>query len=560
MIEDEIKTGRIVSFAALKAITQAIQGGSGTFGGKKKKEDVATVVVGTHSYPKRPPRPYPQSQAQVYTQAPYIPPHHYYPPQNPLYSIPPPPYPVEKVEGFKPNSRKSFKSTAEESQLFFKSYYLKSHAYGHSQEIIYSIHINFLNLMELAEFRTISELTISGSPDILKNYLSSFIETDTKTVGSSYLIDMPQIDRGVSGLHGLECSSRPDCCSWNGVYCDEMRGRVIELDLSCSRLQDRGVSGLHGSKFSSQPGPGSGRDSIWSDYLYGLRFEPYNFEFLLKNLTQLRVLDLYLVNISPTIPLNFSSYLTTLLLPRSQLRGILPERVFHLSNLESLDLSYSSLTGPIPSNISGLKNLQLLYLSSNYLNGTIPSWIFSLPSLVRLDLSNNSFSGKIQEFKSNTLEAVVLDQNQLQGTIPKSLLDQQELYYLTLSQNNFSGQIASTVCNLKRLIMLDLGRNHLNGTISHCLGEISGLEVLGLNNNHFSGKINATFNTENRLNIINLYGNKLKGKVPQLLINCTYLVFPDLGNNKLNDTFPSLLGGLPGLKILSLRSNKFHGL
>ncbi|PHT40240.1 Retrovirus-related Pol polyprotein from transposon TNT 1-94 [Capsicum baccatum] len=293
-----------------------------------------------------------------------------------------------------------------------------------------------------------------------------------------------------------------------------------------------------------------------ADYLYGLRFEPYNFEFLLKNLTQLRVLDLYLVNISPTIPLNFSSYLTTLLFPRSQLRGKLPERVFHLSNLESLDLSYSSLTGPIPSNISGLKNLQLLYLSSNYLNGTIPSWIFSLPSLVRLDLSNNSFSGKIQEFKSNTLEAVVLDQNQLQGTIPKSLLDQQELYYLTLSQNNFSGQIASTVCNLKRLIMLDLGRNHLNRTITHCLGEISGLEVLGLNNNNFSGKINATFNTENRLNIINLYGNKLKGKVPPPLINCTYLEFLDLGNNKLNDTFPSLLGGLP---VIDLSSNRFSG-
>ena len=36
MIEDEIKTGRIVSFAALKATTQAIQGGSGAFGGKKR--------------------------------------------------------------------------------------------------------------------------------------------------------------------------------------------------------------------------------------------------------------------------------------------------------------------------------------------------------------------------------------------------------------------------------------------------------------------------------------------------------------------------------------------
>ncbi|PHT95803.1 hypothetical protein T459_03685 [Capsicum annuum] len=35
-----------------------------------------------------------------------------------------------------------------------------------------------LNLMELSEFRTISELTVSDNPDILKNYLSSFTETE----------------------------------------------------------------------------------------------------------------------------------------------------------------------------------------------------------------------------------------------------------------------------------------------------------------------------------------------------------------------------------------------
>ncbi|PHU06067.1 hypothetical protein BC332_26889 [Capsicum chinense] len=43
-----------------------------------------------------------------------------------------------------------------------------------------------LNLIELAEFRTVSELTVSDSPNILKNYLSSFTETDTKIMGRSY--------------------------------------------------------------------------------------------------------------------------------------------------------------------------------------------------------------------------------------------------------------------------------------------------------------------------------------------------------------------------------------
>ncbi|KAM3327639.1 hypothetical protein P3S68_033688 [Capsicum galapagoense] len=361
-------------------------------------------------------------------------------------------------------------------------------------------------------------------------------------------------------------------------HCNERTGQVIELDLYCSGLQgkfhtnsslfqlsnlkwlDLSYNDFSESLISPKFGELSSLTDlylsssnfrgvipveishlsklqvlrIWTIVEYGLRLEPYNFESLYKNLTQLRYLGL------------------------ESLHGVLPVRVFHLSNLESLTLSSNSLTGPIPSNVSGLQNLHSLILSSNYLNGTIPSRIFSLPSLSWLDLSNNSFSGKIQEFKSKTLGVVSLKQNQLQGPIPKSLLDQQRLFYLILSQNNFSGQISSTVCNLKRLILLDLGSNNLNGTIPHCFGEMSGLMVLGLSNNRLTGTINTTFNTENLLLIINLYGNKLKGKVPASLINCTYLEFLDLGNNELNDTFPSWLGGLPYLKILSLRSNKLH--
>ncbi|PHT40263.1 hypothetical protein CQW23_19117 [Capsicum baccatum] len=401
----------------------------------------------------------------------------------------------------------------------------------------------------------------------------------------------------------LSWNKSKDCCSWDGVHCEKTTGQVIELDLYCSGLQgkfhsnsslfqlsnlrwiDLSYNDFSGSLISTKFGELSSLThldlslssftglipaeishlsklqvlSISSDDPYGLRLGSYSYELLLKNLTQLRELDLDFVNISSTNPLNFSSYLTTLRLSHTQLRGVFPERVFHLSNLQYLYLSSNSLTGPIPSNVSGLQNLQYLDLSSNYLNGTIPSSIFSLPSLKYFDLSNNSFSGKIHQFKSKTLFYVILKKNQLQGPIPKSLLDQQDLQILILSQNNFSGQIASAICNLKALMLLDLGRNHLNGTIPHCLGEMSMVSILDLSNNYLSGTINTTFNAENLLLIINLYGNKLKGKVPASLINCRYLEFLDLGNNELNDTFPSWLGGLPGLKILSLRSNKFHG-
>ena len=46
MVKNRIKSGKIISQAALKATTQAIQSGAGSFGGKKRKEDVETIIPG----------------------------------------------------------------------------------------------------------------------------------------------------------------------------------------------------------------------------------------------------------------------------------------------------------------------------------------------------------------------------------------------------------------------------------------------------------------------------------------------------------------------------------
>ncbi|KAF3625034.1 hypothetical protein FXO38_29941 [Capsicum annuum] len=88
IIEDGIKTGRIVSFATLKATTQAIQKGSGSVGETKNEEDTSSIVVGQPARSRRPRCHHSQDQTQVHAQAPH---NHS---QNPLYSTPPPPYPV----------------------------------------------------------------------------------------------------------------------------------------------------------------------------------------------------------------------------------------------------------------------------------------------------------------------------------------------------------------------------------------------------------------------------------------------------------------------------------
>ncbi|KAK6776023.1 hypothetical protein RDI58_027024 [Solanum bulbocastanum] len=245
--------------------------------------------------------------------------------------------------------------------------------------------------------------------------------------------------------------------------------------------------------------------SIESDP-YEIRFEPQNFELLLKNLTRLRELHLSSVNISSTSPLKFSSYLTNLGLSDTQIFGTLPEGVYNLSNLESLDLSDNpqftvrfpttkwnssaslmklylsgvNATGRTPESFGHLTSLHRLRIASCNLSGSIPKPLWNLTNievsdLGILDLSDNHLSGNIQEFYFEPLYPVALKQNQLQGPIPKSLLDLQGLQFLLLSRNNLSGQIASTICNLTKLLVLDLGSNNLEGPIPLCLGEMSGL-------------------------------------------------------------------------------------
>ncbi|KAM3321828.1 hypothetical protein P3S67_002979 [Capsicum chacoense] len=94
MIEDRIKTGRIVSFTTLKETTKAIQKGSESVEGKKNEEDASAIIVGQQARERGPYHRYPRAQTQVYGQVPQN------PSQNPLYSIPTSPYQVYNVQPY----------------------------------------------------------------------------------------------------------------------------------------------------------------------------------------------------------------------------------------------------------------------------------------------------------------------------------------------------------------------------------------------------------------------------------------------------------------------------
>nr|CAA05268.1 Cf-4 [Solanum habrochaites] len=425
----------------------------------------------------------------------------------------------------------------------------------------------------------------------------------------------------------LSWNKSTSCCSWDGVHCDETTGQVIELDLRCIQLQgkfhsnsslfqlsnlkrlDLSYNDFTGSPISPKFGEfsdlthldlshSSFRGVIPSEIshlskLYVLRislneltFGPHNFELLLKNLTQLKVLDLESINISSTIPLNFSSHLTNLWLPYTELRGILPERVFHLSDLEFLDLSSNpqltvrfpttkwnssaslmklylynvNIDDRIPESFSHLTSLHKLYMSRSNLSGPIPKPLWNLTNIVFLDLNNNHLEGPIPSNVSGlrNLQILWLSSNNLNGSIPSWIFSLPSLIGLDLSNNTFSGKIQEF--KSKTLSTVTLKQNKLKGPIPNSLLNQKNLQFLLLSHNNISGHISSAICNLKTLILLDLGSNNLEGTIPQCVVERNeYLSHLDLSNNRLSGTINTTFSVGNILRVISLHGNKLTG-
>ncbi|KAH0724290.1 hypothetical protein KY285_000143 [Solanum tuberosum] len=307
---------------------------------------------------------------------------------------------------------------------------------------------------------------------------------------------------------------------------------------------------------------------------------------LLKNLTQLRELNLDSVNISSTIPLNFSSYLTTLRLPYTELHGVLPEIVFHLSDLEFLDLSGNpqltvrfpttkwnssaslmklylsrvNFTGSIPESFSHLTSLHELNMSDSNLSGPIPKPLWNLTNIESLLLSHNHLEGPISQFSIfEKLKKLSLRNNNFDGRLELLSFNRSwmQLEWLDFSSNSLTGTIPSNISGLRNLQIFRLSSNNLNGTIPTWIFSLPSLRVLDLNNNTLSGKIQE-FKSKTLL-IITLKQNKLEGPIPKSILNQQSLLALLLSNNNISGQIDSAICNLKTLALLDLRSNNLEG-
>lgn len=354
-----------------------------------------------------------------------------------------------------------------------------------------------------------------------------------------------------------------DPCSWNGVSCDPLSGRVTAL-----RLSSNGSSGC------SRKGPiaKAGNFSVFYPCL-GSEGDGS------KNLAKLRG------ELSPAV--GMLSRLRVLSLGFNGFSGELTQELGKLRFLEVLDLGFNAFTGPIPSSLQNCTKLKVINFSGNRLNGTIPSFFAEFYRAKIISLSFNKFTGSIPHELGGSnclsLEHLDLSSNSLSGPIPPSLGSCSMLRYLMLSSNMLQDTIPTTLGSLGMLEVLDLSRNFLSGMVPAELGSCKQLKLLVLKNSY--GQLLSSFalgrqEGEEVEDDFNFFDGELPDavlKLPNLRIlwapyanlvgslsgkwgsDCNMEML-NLGQNYFTGQFPASVASCKSLYFLDLSSNNFSGL
>ncbi|GLT28248.1 hypothetical protein SLA2020_031940 [Shorea laevis] len=395
-----------------------------------------------------------------------------------------------------------------------------------------------------------------------------------------------------------------NCCSWDGVSCDNVTGHVIALNLSCSFLYGtfpsnstlfflRNLQSLNlalndfrlskipskisqftrlkhldvsSSGFSGQvPAEIAHLSKLVSLNLSysDLILETTTFKNLVHNLSEVRELVLNRVNmtsVNPRFFMNLSSSLTTLRLFYCQLRGNFPNSIFRFPNLNKFSLGGKENLAIDPPSSNWSSPLRYLVLDLMHCGERLQESIGNLKSLQVLRVICN-LEGSIPTFIHNLrqLTSLYLASNSLSGQIPSSIANLTQLTSLDLSNNQFAGPIPTSIGNLRQLTFLNLHSNILSKQIPSSVANLTHLTSLDLSNNQFSSPIPVSIGNLRQLTFLALYSNNLSGQIPPSLANLTQLRFLYLSNNQFSGPILASIGNLSQLTVLSLFSNNFNG-
>lgn len=382
--------------------------------------------------------------------------------------------------------------------------------------------------------------------------LSCFVVTVSSSCTQLDRDSLLAFARSISPYPPLNWSASVDCCSWEGIICDDENRengdqRVIQL-----LLPSRGLAG-----------------SISSS---------------LANLTALSHLNLSHNRLAGNLPTQFFSllnHLQILDLSYNHLSGELPNSDGNNSsssnsNLEELDLSSNLFRGTLPSSFlhyltiaAAGGTLTSFNVSNNSFTGEIPTSQLcingsasSSSSLRFLDVSSNDFNGSIQPGLGacSKLETFRAGFNFLSGPLPGDLFDAVSLREISLPLNKLSGNIDDGIVNLTNLTVLELYSNDFKGTIPWDIGKLSKLEKLLLHINNLTGTLPPSLMNCVNLVKLNLRVNHLDGNISEFNFSrFLQLTTLDLGNNNFTGNLPTTLYACKSLAAVRLAFNNLEG-
>ncbi|XP_052290301.1 receptor-like protein 50 isoform X3 [Citrus sinensis] len=181
-------------------------------------------------------------------------------------------------------------------------------------------------------------------------------------------------------------SGNGDCCAWAGVFCDNITGHVLHLDL-------RNPFNYHKE---------SEYEAIRRTALVGM-VTACSFTRSVQQYLPLPIdVGVILVEKASVVSkgemVDYEDILNLVRMidiSRNNFSGKIPLEVTNLKALQSLNFSYNSFTGRIPESIGVMRSLESIDFSANQLSGEIPESMSSLTFLNHLNLSNNNLTGKI---------------------------------------------------------------------------------------------------------------------------------------------------------------------